>query len=70
MKALAAAALKLDWIAIIVMLYDVMSWLCHDCVMIMLWLLLRLLHQPGERLCCSCHANQENVNRSAVPTAP
>ena len=47
MKALAAAALKLDWIAIIVMLYDVMSWLCHDCVMIMLWLLLWLLHQPG-----------------------
>ena len=70
MKALAAAALKLDWIAIIVMLYDIMSWLRHDCAMIMLWLLLWLLHQPGERLCCSCHASQEKVNRSAVPTAP
>ena len=51
MKTLAAAALELDWIAIVVMLYEVMFWLHHGCVMIILWLLVWLLHQPGERLC-------------------
>ena len=40
--------------------------------MVMLWLLLRLLHQPGGRLCRGCHANQERRSMSweAAPTAP
>ena len=35
----------------------------------MLWLL-RLLHQPGERLCYGFRASQERINVSAIPTAP
>ena len=38
--------------------------------MVMLWLLLRLLHQPGGRLCRGCQANQERRSMSAAPTAP
>ena len=38
--------------------------------MAVLWLLLWLLHQQGERPCFGCHANQERINVSAVPTAP
>ena len=30
-------------------------------VMVMLWLLLQLQHQPGERLYSSCHASQERI---------
>ena len=41
-----------------------------DYVMVMLWLLLQLLHQPGERLCYGCHASQERRNASALPMAP
>ena len=58
-KALAAMALGLHWSGILVMLYEVM-----------LWLLLRLLHQPRERLYDGCHASQERIKVSAVPTAP
>ena len=38
--------------------------------MVILWLLLRLLHQPGERLCYDCHASQERINVSEVAKAP
>ena len=38
--------------------------------MVMLWLLLQLLHQPGERLCYGCHASQERRNASALPMVP
>ena len=38
--------------------------------MAMLWLLLQLLCQLGERLCYGCHASQERMNMSAVPMAP
>ena len=66
MKALGAAALGLHWRDIMVMLYEVMFWLCHGYVMAsaipaasarreaLLW----LLCQPGD----------DNV--SAVPMAP
>ena len=37
--------------------------------MVILWLLLRLLGQPKERLCNGCPANQERINVSAVPMA-
>ena len=50
MKALAAAALGLHWSDIMVMLSEVMLWLHYGYVMVMLWLLLWLLCQPGERL--------------------
>ena len=45
-------------------------WLCYGCLMVMLWLLLWLLHQPGERLCFGCCASQERINVSALPIAP
>ena len=38
--------------------------------MVMLWLLLWLLHQSGERLCYGCGASQEKINMSAVPMPP
>ena len=59
MKALAVAASGLHWSGIMVMLYEVM-----------LWLLLWLLGQPGERLCYGCQASHERINMSAVSTAP
>ena len=51
----------------------VASWLCYMryvmasyCyTMVMLWLLLWLLCQPGERLCYGCYASQERINVSA-----
>lgn len=46
-----------------------MPWLCYVCFMTVLWLLLQLRHQPGERLCYGCHTSQETMNASAVPTA-
>ena len=52
------------------MLYEIMLWLHHGYIMVMLWLLLQLLHQPGERLYYGCHANQEKINMSAAPMAP
>ena len=70
MKALAAAALGLPWSSLMVVLYKAILWLCHGYVMVLLWLLLWLLHQKGERLCYGCHASQERINVSAVPTAP
>ena len=36
----------------------------------MLWLLLQVLHQPGEKLLYGCRASQETVNLSAVTVAP
>ena len=69
-KALAATALGLHWNGIMVMLYEVMSWLCYCYIMVTLWVLLWLLCQPGERLCYGCLANQERINMSAGPTAP
>ena len=48
MKALAAAALGPHLSGIMVMLYEVMLWLCCGYITVMLWLLLWLLHQPGE----------------------
>ena len=64
MKAL--AALGLPWVA---------SWLCYgrSCYgyfLVMLWLLLWLLCQPGERLCYGHHAGQEGINVPALPTDP
>ena len=38
--------------------------------MVMLWLLLCLLCQPGERLCDGFCASQERINVSEAPTAP
>ena len=70
LKALAAAAaFGLDWRNIMIMLYEVMLWFCYGYTMVLLWLLLQLLHQPGERLCYGCRASQERINMSAVPTA-
>ena len=54
MKALAAAALGLHW----------------SNIMVMLWLLLWLLCQPGEGLCYGCGASRERINIPAVPMAP
>ena len=70
MKALAAAALGLPWSGIIIMLYEVMLWLLQGSVMVMLWPLLQLLRQPGDRLCYGCQASQEKIKASAVPMAP
>ena len=42
-------------------------WLYNICYM--LWLLLLLLYQPGEKLCYGCHASQETISMSAVPMA-
>ena len=70
MEALAAAALGLHWSDITRMLYEVMLWLHYGYIMVLLWLLLRLLCQSGERLCYGCRASQERINMSAVPIAP
>ena len=70
MKALAAAALGLHGSSIMIILYEVMLWLHYGYVMVMLWLLLWLLHQPGEKLCNGSHAFQKIINLSAVPTVP
>ena len=43
--------------------------LCFGYIKVMLWLLLRLPHQPGERLCYDCHANQERINLFEVAKA-
>ena len=51
MKALAAAALGLHWSNIMVMVREVMLWLYYGCAMVILWLLLWLLCQPGENKC-------------------
>ena len=68
MKALASAESGLHWSGIMVMLYEVMLCLCYGYTMVMLWLLLRLLHQPGETL---CYASQERITcLQFVPTAP
>ena len=66
MRALAAAASGLHWSD---------PWLaymglCFGYIMVMLWLLLWLLRQPGERLCYGCHASQERINMYAVPVVP
>ena len=42
------------------------GYIMWDYVIAMLW----LLHQPGDRLCCGCHATQERINLSSVPTSP
>ena len=70
MKALDAAALGLHWSSIMIILYEVMLWLHYGYVMVMLWLLLWLLHQPGERLCNGSHVFQKIINLSAVSTVP
>ena len=70
MKALAAAALGLQWSNIMVMVYEVMLWLYYSCVTVMLRLLLRLLCQLGERLCYGCCASQGRINVPAAPTVP
>ena len=62
MKVLASAALGLHWGSIMVMLCELMFWLCYDYIMVMLWLLLQLMCQPEERLCYDCHASQERIN--------
>ena len=66
MKALAATSLGLHWSNIMVMLHEVMLWLCYSYIMVMLWMLLWLLHQPRERLCYGCHASQERIKESGV----
>ena len=67
MKTLAAAAMGLHWSSIIIILYEVMLWLHYGYIMVMLWLLLWLMHQPGKRLCNGSHAFQKIINLSAVP---
>ena len=56
--------------SIMIMLYEVMLWLLQGSVMVMLWPLLQLLRQPGERLCYGCQASQERIKVSSVPMAP
>ena len=63
------SALRLHWNDIMVVLYEVIFWLCFGYVVVMLWLLLWQLHQLGERLCYGCHASQERRNVCAVPMA-
>ena len=70
MKALAAAALGLHWSDFMIMLYEVMLWLCYGYVLVMLWLLLWLLSQLGERLCYSCSASKKRINISTFPMVP
>ena len=53
-----------------IMLYEIILWLCYGYIMITLWLLLWLPQQPGERLYYGCHASQEKINVSQVPMAP
>ena len=69
-EAPAAAALRLHWRGISVLLHEVMLRLCHGCIMVTLWLLLQLLRQLGERLCYGCRASQERKSVSAVPMGP
>ena len=64
------SALRLHWSDIMVVLYEVMFWLCYGYIIVMFWLLLWKLHQLGEMLCYGCHASQERKNMSAVPTVP
>ena len=64
------SALRLHWNDIMVVLYEVIFWLCFGYVVVMLWLLLWQLHQLGERLCYGCHANQERIKGSVIPRAP
>ena len=74
MKALAAAALGLPWSGLMIMLYEVMLWLCYATAMAAASAgrdaLLRLLSQPGETLYYGRCASQERRNVSAVLTAP
>ena len=44
----------------VVVLCEVMSWLCYGYAVVVLRPLPCLLHQPGERLCYGCRANQES----------
>ena len=44
--------------------------LCYGSVMVTLWPMLQLPHQPGERLCYGCCASQERMNLSALSMAP
>ena len=67
MKALDAAAPRLHWSNITVILRELMLWPRYSSVPILLGRLLRLPSQPGERLCCGRRANQERINVSAVP---
>ena len=67
MKALVAAALGLHWRNVMVMLHEVMLRLCYGFIMVLLWLLLWLLSQPGERLWYGYRARQARINLSAVP---
>ena len=61
MKALATVAPGLHWRDIMIVLYEVMLWLHYCYIMVKLWLLLWLLHHPGERLHYVCHASQERI---------
>ena len=70
MKALAAAAFGSQWSDNMIMLYEVILWVCYALIMVMLWLLPWLLHQPGDRLCFGCCASQERINLSVAPIAP
>ena len=65
-----ALALGVHWSGVMVMLYEVASWLCYGYIIVRLWLLLQLLRQPGERPCYGCRATQERINVSAVSMAP
>lgn len=68
MKALAAAALGLHGSScIMIILYEVMLWLHYGYVMVMLWLLLWLLHQPGSCV-MAARPSRGIINVSAVPT--
>ena len=69
-KALATTALGLHGSDIMGMLHEIILWLRCGYIMVMLWLLLWLLCQAGERLCYGCHASQERINTSVVPMAP
>ena len=69
-EALAATTLGLHWSNIVMMLYELMVWLCYSYFMVMLQLLLWLLHQSGERLCYGAGASPERINMSAVPMPP
>ena len=66
----AAAALGLHWSDTMIMFYEVMIWLHYGYFMVLLLLLLRLLCQPGERLCYGCLASQKRINIPADPMAP
>ena len=61
-EALAATTLGLHWSNIVIMLYELMVWLCYGYFMVMLQLLLWLLHQSGERLCYGAGASPERIN--------